>query len=226
MIDITFSGNPDAIICLNSTLPSIEILEQFAAIPIIAADGAANKLLDINVIPNFIVGDLDSFNSEKYSNLIPQSHIIHLPEQDTNDFEKNIVFAKSRNWQKLLIFGIHGGELEHTLNNWSIIRKFTNQIQLLIYDIGRYSFPIAKGSYKIHANKDEIISLIPQCSCKLSTKGLKWELNNEILEIGSREGARNRAIEDKFIINIEDGQLLVSMESRLPYFLNMKKIDN
>ena len=59
----------DALICLNGLIPAQELFEQFAAVPLIAADGAANKLSDIGVGPEFIVGDLDSLTQETLETL-------------------------------------------------------------------------------------------------------------------------------------------------------------
>mgnify|MGYP000975231144 CR=1 FL=1 len=217
MINISFNSSPDAIICLNSILPKKSVFSKFPNIPIIAADGATNQLMKKGIIPNFIVGDLDSCKN-KYINSIPVNNLIHIPEQDTNDFEKNINFAQNQNWKKILIFGFHGGELEHTLNNWSIIKKYSTKLQLLIFESKRYCFPLGKGEYSISTKDNEIISLIPQCKAILTTIGLKWELSNEELQLGVREGARNRAIKDKIQIHIHSGEILLFLDSRIPLF--------
>lgn len=221
MIKISFKYYPDAILCLNSKLPNKNIFDKFTNIPIIAADGATNKLIKKGILPDYIIGDLDSCNREYFNSIQPEN-IIHIPSQDLNDFEKNLNFSISKKWKKILIFGFHGGELEHTLNNWSILKKYQTKLSLLIYDSNRYSFPIGIGEYSISSEIDEIISIIPQCKARLSTRGLKWELNNEELELGYREGTRNRALANNFIIKIHSGEVLLSMNSRAALFTNFE----
>ncbi len=50
--------------------------------PLICADGGGNTALEFGLAPDVIVGDMDSFSKQF------DGQIIHLPEQDTSDFEK------------------------------------------------------------------------------------------------------------------------------------------
>jgi thiamine pyrophosphokinase len=212
----------DAIICLDTKLPEKSIFAQFPEIPILAADGAAIKLAEMDLIPDFIVGDLDTFYSSPISaSIADKTKIIKEPEQDSNDFEKVLRFAKTKKFNTLLIFGFHGGELEHTLNNWSVFMRFAREMNLCIYDEKRYGIPVF-NSFSIELKKGEMISLIPQPKAVLTTKGLAWELDNEILELGEREGARNIASQGTIEIKIYDGSLLIFVDERIPFSPSFK----
>ena len=66
---------------------------------IIAADGGANRLYDNNMMPDAIIGDLDSL--ENRGNFGPDTKIIHFKEQETTDFEKclcRFLIKKCRKW--------------------------------------------------------------------------------------------------------------------------------
>ncbi|MBM2814016.1 MAG: thiamine diphosphokinase [Ignavibacteria bacterium] len=206
----------DAVVCLDGDLPSREILDQVAGIPVLAADGGAIKLYRIGIIADYVIGDLDSFKSMPESINFPAHKIIERPDQETNDFEKTLVFAESLGYMNLIIFGFHGGLLEHTLNNWSVLIKIARRLNLCVFDNGRYCLPISY-SFKIQTHAGEIISLIPQPAAILTTKNLKWELTNEELRLGSREGARNVALSDWFSVEIHSGELLLFIEERLPF---------
>ncbi|MFN3306463.1 MAG: hypothetical protein ACK42Z_04675, partial [Candidatus Kapaibacteriota bacterium] len=65
--------------------------------------------------------------------------------------------------------------------------------------------------------KGEMISIIPQPRAILRTSNLQWSLNNEVLEIGVREGARNIATDTKIIIEILEGSILLFFNARLPF---------
>ena len=206
----------DAIICLDADLPSIEFFDNFKNIPILAADGAAIRLYEMGITADYVIGDLDTFFISPIFNTFAQSKIIHETEQDTNDFEKTLNFARTKKYENLLIIGFHGGLLEHTLNNWSVFIRFAKKLNLCIYDKNRYALLIEQ-SIKLAVKKDEIISIIPQPKAIITTKNLYWSLNNEPLELGKREGARNIAISDYIEIYIHSGELLLFLDSRLPF---------
>jgi thiamine pyrophosphokinase len=203
--------NFDAILSLNGNLPDISFFESINS-TLIAADGAANNLLSINVIPDFIIGDLDSFDKNYRLN---KTKIIQIDDQDTNDFEKCLIWCSKNNKQKILIIGFHGGELEHSINNISVFKKYSQYLELTILDRDRYGI-FVNQSFTSNFNTNEIISIIPLPSALLRTKGLVWELDNTKLELGIKEGARNRTKIDFVEINVIYGQFLLFFDSRYP----------
>jgi len=205
----------DAVICLNAKLPEKSIYDSLNANKIIAADGAALKLMDIGVGCDYIIGDLDSFYQDERSALFTTQEIIHLPDQNKNDFEKILDYCIEHKISNLLITGLHGGELEHTLNNQSILIRYAEKLNLCIYDQGRYGIPVSE-SIRFDCKKGEIISIIPQPTAILSSKNLQWELDIFHLEFGHREGARNRAIDNFVEILVISGNYMLFIDSKVP----------
>lgn len=205
----------DAIICLKGAPPSIEIMEHFADIPIIAADGAANLLHHIGVVPEYLVGDLDSVEESVMHSMRGTTEIIVEVDQDINDFEKSLRFAQQMLWKRVLVTGIHGGDLEHTLNNWSVLMRYGRFMDLLAVDANRIGIPVyADTSYS--SELDEVISLIPQPTATLTTRGLHWQLTQEVLSLGVREGARNRSSHTTIELEIHEGAVFMFVDARLP----------
>jgi len=236
----------DCIVVLNSELnifseiliPINKILEINKEIIIIAADGAYNKLFELNISPNYVIGDLDSVEpnyliSSEINHL--NTKFIKLEEQETNDFEKCLKYIYDNKYRNVLVIGLDGGLLEHTLNNWSVFTKFSAKLNLIAYSSERYAFNITvknivdkniddeniNSELNINLSENEIVSLIPINKCKLSTKNLKWELNSEYLELGVREGARNITNSKEISIKIEEGSLLFFCNERLPFCYNL-----
>lgn len=212
---LEFKKEFDAVLCLDSNLPPLEIFYQLSGKKIIAADGAAIRLLKLGIEPDFVVGDFDTFNKSQFSERVSKNKLIFEPDQETNDFEKCLRFAQKKHFNTIIIFGFHGGELEHTLNNWSVLKKYSKKMELCLYDRGRYAIPLY-FSVKIKLKKGEMISLIPQPDVRLTTKNLKWELNDEVLALGLREGARNIALKEEISLIIHYGELLLFIDDRLP----------
>jgi thiamine pyrophosphokinase len=212
--EIDFDKNFDAIVCLDADLPGKEVFERLSGLPKLAADGSAIKLYKMGIIPNFVIGDLDTFNQSGYSEFFKAESIIYNPEQETNDFEKTLIFASGKLFQNILIFGFHGGELEHTLNNWSVLMKFALRLNLYIYDRKRFGIPVFT-SIRFKAKIGETISIIPQPYSIITTKNLHWNLNQEKLELGVREGARNIAENENIEIILHEGSYLLFLDDRL-----------
>jgi len=201
-IDLTL----DCIIILNGDVAEydISLLSCFNGIKI-AADGSANTLIANNVIPDYIIGDLDSFNAEC---LPVESKIINILDQSQYDFEKCLEFAVSNNWHRILLIGMNGGALDHTLNNWSIFIKYASNLQLFSYACGQIGTLIT-SDITFDSEVDDIISIIPFPSATLTTDGLKWKLTNTKLEFGKSEGARNKTTSEKVTIKLHSGKYIL-----------------
>lgn len=92
--------------------------------------------------------------------------------------------------------------------------RHARTMQLFALDGHRVGIPVF-DAFQYQAELDELISIIPQPLARLTTAGLHWSLTDEVLELGSREGARNRAIATDVTITVHDGSALVFVASRL-----------
>ena len=80
---------------------------------IIAADGGADRLLEYEILPDKIIGDLDSI-SDKTATRLDDWLILNKDIQKT-DLEKAVDYAIERNAKKIQIVGWSGGRLDHTI---------------------------------------------------------------------------------------------------------------
>jgi thiamine pyrophosphokinase len=212
MKSIQFSTQKfDAIIILNSGFNEFKKVNNLK-IPIFAADGAAVNLLRNGIIPDYVIGDLDSFNPNLFD--FPLERLIANKNQDINDFEKCLNFALDSGLNDILILGVHGGDFEHSLNNWSIISRYSKKMNLVAYENERYAF-CCKESFVLPTEVNELISMMPLKKSKINTNGLKWNLQNEIIELGVKESLHNIAIGEQIQVDIEFGELFVFCNSRL-----------
>lgn len=218
---IDFNAKTDVVLCLNSVLSEAEAFAKFENIPILAADGAANRLIDMGIVPDVVIGDLDSFDKEKYASALEGRELIHIADQNSNDFEKCLEYAISKKWTNIMLLGVAGGRLEHTIANWSVIKKYSKRVKLLVLENARYSLVLSSGEYTLKAKPRETISLVPHCHCNIKTQGLKWNLNDEVLAIGLREGHANIAEQEDIHLHINDGEVMVVMDARLPHFYSL-----
>lgn len=208
---------PDCIIALNGSLPDRAWFDSHAALPVFAADGATVPLLYMNIRPVSVLGDFDSLltqiedtNTDLSNGMFQDIH--YLPSQESTDFEKVLEYViEEKKLTKILIAGLHGGELDHTLNNVSIVMRYGKRANLCIYAEGMYAIPLyaRPEPYRWSVAPDTLVSLIPQPMARVSTEGLQWSLSNEILQLAKREGARNRTTAWDSHIVIHEGALLL-----------------
>jgi thiamine pyrophosphokinase len=216
MKQVIFDTNKfDALLCLNSELPEY-VFELYPNVPIIAADGAVFELQKYGLKATKVIGDLDSAKRDEIEKIYDSADIIEIADQETNDFEKCLKWLEQSELKNILILGLHGGLLEHTLNNWSILMRYGRKLNLCNYELGRYAIPIY-DSIKMNCVQNEVVSLIPNGMVRLTTRNLKWELDDEILQFSKREGARNITLAENFEIAVTEGSFLLFVDSRLPF---------
>lgn len=198
----------NTVLVLNGDVPHAQVFHRWKeqGYTIVAADGAANTLLRYGVIPHLVVGDMDSF-------AVPPPHgagieLVRDASQDTNDFEKCLNVMAERGISAVLICGLQGGELEHTLNNWSVLRKYVHRFSFRLYDGSRVGY-VQAGCARYSVSPGDTISIIPFFHARLRTEGLRWELTGEVLAMGVREGARNQAIAATVSIDVQEGLAIV-----------------
>ena len=199
------------LIFLNGDLPG-RILKKYPMEHCykICADGAANGLKKLGIIPNIIIGDLDSIKKETAAYFKKKKiEIRKIEEQDTTDFEKCLMYAIENRLNNIVIFGATSRRTDHTLNNFSILKRYNKILDLKIID-KKYDIFFIPQSIEFDYKTGEVVSLMPlPVATKIKTEGLMYALNGEPLEFGVREGTLNISNSDKIKINFEEGDLLL-----------------
>ena len=112
-----FKGEPITLVG-GSELNSIDLFACLKMAPnLVAVDGGANKLRSLNIIPKYIIGDMDSVKNLTYF-VDRNAKIIHIPEQQTTDFDKSLrTFCNSK---YILALGFMGKSSDHSLAAFSL----------------------------------------------------------------------------------------------------------
>ena len=204
-----------ALIIANSILPAAAILEECCnrADLIFCADGGANRARERGLVPDFIVGDLDSILPETRA-AFPQSQYIHRPSQHATDLEKTLQFAIAQEIQRVLLVGITGLRFDHQICNLNIAEKFCGQLEIEIHDdFGIGTFLNAQqheASLRLEALVGQQISLFAFRRAEgIITAGLKYPLHNESLEWAVRDGLSNEATAREVEIRLKKGVLFI-----------------
>ncbi|WP_392562061.1 thiamine diphosphokinase [Orbus sturtevantii] len=174
---------------------------------IACTDGAYhNYLQQTDIIPHFIIGDLDSLGSKPINKTIK---IIHTPDQNQTDFEKSLLFLAGKGIKAFDIYGASGHASDHFLGNLSVAMQYYKRYNLTFYDNYCYFF-FAKVDMTLQKMSGKTISLIPLSKVKnLTITGFKYPLANADLQLGGQTSLRNYALNEEVTIKFKNGDLLI-----------------
>lgn len=176
---------------------------------LICADGGANSALKMKLVPNLIIGDLDSISQEALKKFKSVSRIIQLKRQNDTDVEKCLKYAISEKFSEALLVGVTGNRLDHTFCNLGIVLKFFHLIKISL--IAEDSFLKAyTANVELNTSPGETVSLYGiSPKTKISSNGLKYELKNIALPFGVKESTSNIAKKNLVKLKIANGVVFI-----------------
>lgn len=181
---------------------------------IIAADGGCNHLFKMNIMPNYIIGDLDSIDNDLIEHYKVQ-HVIfktYPSKKDETDSQICIYLAKELNATQIDFYGALGGRIDHTLANIGLMH-YARQMNIIPRIItSEEEITIIKNEEVIlKGKKGDTISIIPIMgdASNVTLNKLEYPLNNAKMNYLSSLGISNVMLEDECSIKIEDGYALI-----------------
>ena len=191
----------DALVVGNRPLRK-SIIELSKNKLIVAADGGADRLLEYEIFPDKVIGDLDSI-SDKTATKLEDWLILNKDIQKT-DLEKAVEYAIERGSKKIQIVGWSGGRIDHTIAALGL--AFDSRVELID---DRFTVKCISDLEIIEDKKGSLFSLIAIPEARVSIQGARWELDHEKLRMGGR-GIHNE-IGDFGIVEIQchSGNLLL-----------------
>jgi thiamine pyrophosphokinase len=201
-----------AVIFLNGVFPKRKIISGLTARNdyLIAADGAANYLKKLNITPDVILGDLDSIEKNVLKYYLKKNvPVIKYTEQETTDFEKSLNFVIQAEIKEIAIFGFTSLRPDHSLNNFSVLKRYYKRLNIKFID-DTFFIEFINKKISFSYRKNTLISLLPFPTARnIITKGLRYQLNNESLSLGKREGTLNISNSEKISISFTSGDLIL-----------------
>ncbi len=200
----------DALVLANGEAPSKKLLSRLLkeSSIFVCADGGANSAARYNLKPDVIVGDLDSASKSTLKKFA-RVEILKVVDDYSTDLEKTLSWVTEKGFQTVVVAGATGGRLDHFLGNLSAMVKFSSKASIkFVDDTGEWIY--IDRSKELHIPVGATISLIPVSHCEgIVTKGLRWNLNIESLELGVRDGTSNVVVESPIHISVAKGNLIL-----------------
>lgn len=181
---------------------------------IIACDGATGNLHKAGLIPDAIIGDLDSIPvalREIYSDRIHQ-----VEDQEINDLTKAVRFAHENGHDEILILGATGLREDHTLGNISLLADYASQFERveMLSDFGLFTPLLHTATLQsIPGQQISIFAMYPEG--EITTTGLRWPIHHRKLTAWW-QGSLNEATGNDFTITLSPGSRVIVYRNRYP----------
>ena len=175
---------------------------------VICADAGARHLKKLQITPNVIVGDFDTFKGD----LGEINRIKFPPEKDKTDTCLAIDFAISKGCGEICILGALGGRADHSLANIFLLKYMHDRnVRGELFD-GKNRVFITDKDFTV-SQKGVYVSLFPLFSdvTGLTVKGMKYPLKNYTLPAGSTLCISNEVTGNDASVSFKSGYLLVML---------------
>jgi thiamine pyrophosphokinase len=180
---------------------------------IVCADGGARHAIAMNVIPDIVLGDFDSLNSDIKDTLLnTKCKFIGFPEEkDMTDTELALKWCMAREPMDVILMGVLGTRMDHSIANILLLTDFPDNINIKVINEYNEIFILKKQVF-IFGSPGDMVSIIPLSEKVkgVSTKGLKYILRDGLLEIGSSRGISNEMVGSEASIKITEGIAIVT----------------
>ena len=160
--------------------------ELSRGLPLIAVDGGANQLLGSDILPDAIIGDLDSLQYRE--NWAKRCKLVPVAEQDTTDFEKCLYSVKAPSY---IALGFSGRRLDHTLANLHVMAKHVSSHSVML--VGEHDVVVVcDRDITIDLPQALRLSLFPLTPVAFAgSTGLRYSLSGLHMAIGEMVGTSN-----------------------------------
>jgi thiamine pyrophosphokinase len=182
---------------------------------LIALDGAGEILRKISAIPDIILGDMDTVSEETLEFFVNLGvKIMREPDQNFSDLEKAILHCKGENARSIAIVNATSGRFDHTIANIFFLKKYHSPgCDMRILDNGAAVAYRENSALTIHSEIGCKCGFFGAPRCKISSRGLKYELGDFELVLGSSESIANEFVQCDVELKI-DGQCFFTYELR------------
>jgi thiamine pyrophosphokinase len=200
------------VIVADGTFPQNEIPLGYLrnAKRIICCDGSAESLVLAGLIPDAIVGDLDSLTDEMAVRFADR---IYLDEsQETNDLTKAVSWCSEMGYKDIIIVGATGKREDHTIGNISLLVEYAKDMNVMMVTDSGIFMPFLK-SCVISSHPGQQVSVFAiDPYTEITSKGLRYSLNKTKI-INWWFATLNESTGESFSLQFE-GRIIVYLKFR------------
>ena len=176
-----------AIVC-NGTLNGVAFHKRMlhGADVIIAADGGANHAERLGVVPDYVIGDMDSIRPGLLAKLKKNdvTAVITDPDQDKTDAELALELALKLKPREIIFLCAEGRRLDHALANLLLLERVPRPVKASVVDDTSQAI-LLRERVSLRGTKGDIVSVVPLTPLSgLTYSGLKWGVRSKRTPFG------------------------------------------
>ena len=184
---------------------------------IVCIDGGYEKFLklNLNIQPDYIIGDFDSINNmESKIKNIDKNKIIFKDNQDETDTEYALKFILQKYSNQDIknidfIYGASTSRIDHLFCNALLLKQVPLNVNSKIITKTQELF-LLRNKVDIIGHVGRTLSVIPITNVKgLCIKGCKWDLDNTNLNFGFIGRISNIVDKDNAEISVKEGECFI-----------------
>lgn len=199
------------LLLLNGELREPKAVKALAkrADAVLCADGGARHALALRVVPDCVVGDMDSVPHPLPKSWTKAAFLCDFDE-NRSDLDKTLDFAVAQGAEKVWVAGALGGGLDHELVNLAALEARGGELAITVIGGGAASL-MSAGRHALDLKRGERFSLVAAPRARVTLTGARYALRGEMLARGSR-GLGNRA-ERKVVLTVRSGRVWLAVDA-------------
>lgn len=189
--------------------------KEYETFDFFCADGGANLAVRLGIVPQLVMGDMDSISIQTRRRLEKLCRFIELPvDKDVSDAEALLNMLSEQRYNDIHVFAATGGRLDQTMFNLQLLRRFP-QTRIFTRD-EEISFVEKSCSINGKAGCRASLLAISDFVTGLSVEGFKFNLHNSRVESGSTLTLSNVIISNSARVKYDEGAMLLIAERLAP----------
>jgi thiamine pyrophosphokinase len=211
-----------AAIFLNGVPDPPDLLRSVAgrADLVVAADGGARYALDAGMVPDLVVGDMDSLGEAGVREVEGRGALLerHPIRKDKMDGHLAIIAAGERGATDVDLLCATGGSVSSffAVPHILLAAERMGLRATMVAGWGQ-AFVLEAGSRKVSGDPRDSVSVFPLTgpAAGVSLEGFSYPLEDARLEIGDTLGFHNELVDRVGRVSVEEGALLVIHETEI-----------
>ncbi|KUG03267.1 thiamin pyrophosphokinase [hydrocarbon metagenome] len=180
---------------------------------ILCADGGANYAYQLGVLPDYIIGDMDSINENilEYYNSRQVPFKKYPRRKDFTDIQLAMSTAEEMGAQEIILLGTQGKRFDHSLSNLYCGLEYVKRGIKIIHYGPECTVYLVCSQMSLQGRAGDLVSVLPLggVAAGVYLKDFEYPLENVVLECDNPYAVSNVLAEDTAQIELENGVLVI-----------------
>lgn len=185
----------------------------------IAADAGLDHARRLGLVPDVVVGDLDSVSADglQWAEHTGIEIRRHPADKDQTDLELALELAIGAGSDRIVVAAIGGGRFDHLLANVAVLADDRYAGPDIEAYVGTAVISVVRGRRQLQGRIGELVSLVPLLgdATAVTTSGLEYPLDGETLRAGATRGVSNVFTATEASVEVGTGVLLAIQPNHL-----------